>query len=170
MKCLKHVAGKAKGLVLGAPDSIGEFDASEHGLDIVVLGGLDGRADQAFSQIHHLYAANELESAYIGKTYLITANSIMFLLEKGCNVIKTPVGPGLLAESVGIIPIGRPSAITTRGLEWDVTEWPTEFGEQISTSNHIKREAVHITTSNRVLFTVALANRDEDDENDAKEQ
>lgn len=170
MKCLKYVAGKAKASLLGALESIGEFDASEYGLDIVVIGGLGGRADQAFSQVHHLFAANELESPYVGKTYLITSNSIMFLLEEGCNLIRTPVGPGLLAESVGIIPIGRPSVITTQGLEWDVTEWPTEFGGQISTSNHIKKEVVHVTTSNRVLFTVELAKRDEDDACDVKEE
>lgn len=170
MKCLKHIAGKAKAIFLEALESSGESDGSKHRLDIVVLGGLDGRADQAFSQIHHLYAANDLKSPYFGKTYLITANSIMFLLDTGCNVIRTPVGPGLLAESVGIIPIGRPSVITTQGLEWDVTQWPTEFGGQISTSNHINKEVVHVTTSNRIIFTVELAKRDEDNANDVKER
>ncbi|KAL8823204.1 MAG: hypothetical protein Q9191_006077 [Dirinaria sp. TL-2023a] len=168
MKCLKHIAVKAKTIFLEALGPGGESDAPGHKLDIVVLGGLDGRADQAFSQIHHLYAANDLQSPYIGKTYLATAKSIMFLLEEGCNVIRTPVGPGLLAETVGVIPIGRPSVITTQGLEWDVTQWPTELGGQISTSNHIKREVVHVTTSNRALFTVELAKLDEASANDAK--
>ena len=126
--------------------------------DIVVLGGLGGRADQAFSQIHHLYLADwdsSLEN--IGRLYMITPESIIFKLRRGRNVISTPVGPGLLTENVGIIPVGKPSRITTRGLEWDVTDWQTAFGGQVSTSNHIKCATVEVKTTESVLFTVELA-------------
>ena len=126
--------------------------------DIVVLGGLGGRADQAFSQIHHLYLADwdsSLEN--LGRLYMITPESMIFKLRRGRNVISTPVGPGLLTENVGIIPIGRPSKITTKGLEWDVTDWHTEFGGQVSTSNHIKSATVEVKTTESVLFTVELA-------------
>jgi len=127
-------------------------------LDVVVLGGLGGRADQAFSQLHHLYAASQDPSlSKLGHLYLVTPESIICLLEKGLNRICTPVGLGQFTENVGIIPIARPSIITTRGLEWDVTDWPTEFGGQISTSNHIKRDIVEVETTERVLFTVELA-------------
>ena len=126
--------------------------------DIVVLGGLGGRADQAFSQIHHLYLAGRDSSlTNLGRVYMITPESIIFILRRGRNVISTPVGPGLLTENVGIIPIGRPSKITTRGLEWDVTDWQTEFGGQVSTSNHIKSATVEVETTESVLFTVELA-------------
>lgn len=67
------------------------------------------------------------------------------------------MSPDLLTENVGIIPLGRPSVITTRGLEWDVTEWTTEFGGQISTSNHIRSGVIEVETSERVVFTVELA-------------
>ncbi|KAL8979487.1 MAG: hypothetical protein Q9205_005191 [Flavoplaca limonia] len=94
-------------------------------LHVVIIGGIGGRFDQGFSQLHHLYTA-------------------------------TPLGPGLFAENVGIIPIARPSVITTKGLEWDVTDWYTEFGGQMSTSNHIKSDTIEIDTSERVLFTMEL--------------
>lgn len=129
-------------------------------VDVVILGGLGGRVDQAFSQIHHLYAASDLRSSRIGNTYLVSAENITFLLEKGVNRILTPTGPGLLTENVGIIPIGKPSIITTRGLEWDITDWSTEFGGQISTSNHIRAETVQVETTEKVLFTVELAPRE----------
>ena len=95
----------------------------------------------------------------IGDLYLITAESIMFLLEKGKNTIHAPVGPKHFAENIGIIPIGRPSVITTHGLEWDVTDWSTEFGTQMSTSNHIRAETVEVETSERVLFTLEIARK-----------
>lgn len=95
----------------------------------------------------------------IGDLYLITAESIMFLLEKGKNMIYTPVGAKHFTENIGIIPIGRPSVITTHGLEWDVTDWSTEFGTQMSTSNHIRAEMVEVETSERVLFTLEIARK-----------
>lgn len=158
MKCLRYIReefrtskgseGKDTGL---NPGSQNEY------LDIAVFGGLGGRADQAFSQLHHLYVyAHEEPTVSKGDLYLITPESVVFLLEKGLNKIHTPLDTSFFRENVGIIPIAKPSVITTRGLEWDVTNWPTEFGTQISTSNHIKSDIIEIETTERVLFTLEL--------------
>lgn len=61
-----------------------------------------------------------------------------------------------LGQNVGILPVKGPSKITTVGLEWDVTDWLTEFGGNVSTSNHVKDNVVEITTTQDVLFTVDL--------------
>ncbi|KAI4251404.1 MAG: hypothetical protein L6R42_008403, partial [Xanthoria sp. 1 TBL-2021] len=122
----------------------------------VIIGGIGGRFDQGFSQLHHLYTATKESMLPNGQIFLVNAQSICFLLEKGMNKITTPVGPGLFAENVGIIPVARPSVITTKGLEWDVSDWYTEFGGQISTSNHIRSNKIEIETSERVLFTIEL--------------
>ena len=157
-KSLRYIRERSR-LFLGleeTPPSI-PSGPQESRLDIAIFGGLDGRADQAFSQLHHLYAeANQEPTASVGDLYLITKESIIFLLEKGLNKIYAPVAPGFFAENVGIIPIGKPSIITTRGLEWDVTDWPTEFGTQISTSNHIKADVVEVETTERIIFTLEL--------------
>ena len=126
-------------------------------LDVFVFGGLGGRADQAFSELHHLYLAHQDQHISVSDIYLVTPQSIIFLLHKGANLIHTPVGPKQLGESVGIIPMGRPAVITTKGLEWDVKDWRTEIGGQISTSNHIRARKVTVTTTEPVLFTVELA-------------
>lgn len=126
-------------------------------LDIAIAGGLGGRADQAFSQIHQLYVASEDHSTIFNDLYLVTSESILFLLERGLNSIRCPVGPKLLTKYVGIIPARSPSVITTRGLEWDVTDWPTGFGTQVTTSNHIVNEIVEVETSEKVLFTVGIS-------------
>ena len=133
--------------------------------DIAIFGGLGGRADQAFSNLHYLYAvqsngdpgALSSVSRIIRTCYLITAESIIFCLHKGRNEICTPVGPGALGESIGIIPLGGPATITTKGLEWDVTDWRTAFGHQVSTSNHIKSDFVTVETTEKVLFTVEIS-------------
>jgi len=153
-KCLKYI-NKNYNKCIG--DENIPPGSKHHSLDIAVIGGLGGRADQAFSQLHHLFAASEDPSLVSGDIYLITPESIIFVLEKGLNRIYTPVSADLLAENVGIIPLGRPAIITTRGLEWDVMDWPTEFGRQLSTSNHIRSEVIEVETSERVIFTVELA-------------
>ena len=136
-----------------------EHEPPPEEVDVAIFGSLGGRADQAFSQLHHLYAYSQDAPSKIGDLYLITAQSVMFLLEKGKNRIHAPVGPKHFTENVGIIPIGRPSIITTHGFEWDVTDWSTEFGTQVSTSNHIRAEMVEVETSERVLFTLEIARK-----------
>ncbi|KAG6997755.1 thiamine pyrophosphokinase [Physcia stellaris] len=169
MKSLKHASKVAE-------ECLEEFNRyfakwpKTTSMDVVVLGGLGGRVDQAFSQLHHLYMASIDSSLNLGDLYLVTGTSIIFLLQKGLNWIRTPMGPGFFTENVGIIPIGRPSVITTTGLEWDVKDWSTEFGAQISTSNHIKADVVSVKTTERVLFTLEFAESEEPQEMEKSER
>ena len=131
-------------------------DTFASNFDVVILGGLGGRFDQGLSLLHHLYKFSEQEDLLHGRFYMINSQSISFLLSEGENRIETHRGLGVFGENVGIIPISRPALITTKGLEWDVTDWPTEFGTQISTSNHIRNDTVQVHTSERVLFTIEI--------------
>jgi len=123
-------------------------------LDIIALGGLGGRVDQGFSQIHHLYMATRDGSLLRGEIYLLSEQSLSFVLEKGKNRIG--LDREIFAENVGIIPVTGPAVLSTKGLEWDVQDWKTEFGTQLSTSNHIRSGTIEIDASERVLFTIEL--------------
>lgn len=125
-------------------------------LNIVVVGGLGGRVDQGLSMLHHLYFYQKDYAS--GKMFLLSSEGITFVLKSGRHKIKakkTFQGIGL-GKHVGIIPLNEPSIITTKGLEWDVTDWPTEFGGQMSTSNHVQEEWVTVETTKDVLFTIDL--------------
>ncbi|ERT01187.1 thiamine pyrophosphokinase [Sporothrix schenckii 1099-18] len=156
------------------------------GIDVVALGGLGGRVDQGVSQLHHLYLFGERrrdatsekyrigwsdETAPHGSTFLLTSDSLTFLLLPGLHRIhvRERLGDGgdggngepaedVFAKHVGILPMQGPSVITTSGLEWDITDWPTEFGGQMSTSNHVlpETEIVEVLTNRSVVFTIAL--------------
>ncbi|PGH15405.1 hypothetical protein AJ80_05589 [Polytolypa hystricis UAMH7299] len=176
------VGGVVNNAATEAPDDVN--------LDIIVLGGLGGRVDQAFSQIHHLYTTSRAPPSTIGRPrgdlYLISEESITFVLRSGRNIIRTPrsspppsssahpkpnshttddddsAGSAgytsvYLLENIGILPVGGPAVINTRGLEWDVRDWKTEFGDQVSTSNHIRADEIEIDTDVPVLFTVEMA-------------
>ncbi|PYH80394.1 thiamine pyrophosphokinase [Aspergillus uvarum CBS 121591] len=192
-------------------------------LEILVLGGLGGRVDQAFSQIHHLfYMTQELRATTATSSsdsstdepqsqpqghqnpgpnlYLISEESITFILRPGRNIVQTPLvnrpAPAptsnhddddddnadqkiipevqsstttttttttaethLLEENVGIIPLLGPARITTAGFQWDVRDWRTEIGGQLSTSNHIRADMVEVEAKMPVLLTLELAER-----------
>lgn len=126
-----------------------------HAMDVLVLGGLGGRVDQGFSQIHHLYMAEHAADLLQGRIYLLSEQSLSFVLADDLNLIH--IEPGSFAENVGIIPVMGKSLINTKGLEWDVEDWPTQFGGQVSTSNHIRSDVVQISFQGpRPLFTMEL--------------
>lgn len=126
----------------------------DHPKDIIVLGGLGGRVDQGISVLHHLYMFQEDYTS--GKMFLLSTECITFVLKSGKHKIKAreQFGSICLGKHVGIIPLKEPSTITTKGLEWDVKDWKTAFGGQISTSNHVNAEWVIIETTKDVLFTI----------------
>lgn len=229
-KCLKYLNEHASEII-ASPRKQAENSNADSKLVIVILGGLGGRVDQAFSQIHHLYmmtqTQRELRECHQdpsqddtktntsssskpnpssgGNLYLVSEESITFVLQKGKNTIHTPAtrrpqadiqhsecdetsetrkrkrgqdsdqdrgqdsitetddasnSPEyLFEENIGIIPLSAPASITTQGFEWDVEDWHTEIGGQLSTSNHIRADVVSVETSVPVLFTVELAER-----------
>ncbi|KAL5340343.1 thiamine pyrophosphokinase [Aspergillus crustosus] len=83
-------------------DSKPALENQEHHepLSTLILGGLGGRVDQAFSQIHHLYLMNQENSNHAsekgengrtaGTMYLISEESITFILQPGKNTIHVP--------------------------------------------------------------------------------
>ncbi|KAI9930137.1 hypothetical protein ASPWEDRAFT_167804 [Aspergillus wentii DTO 134E9] len=170
-KCLKYLRDHTAQIIATARSTP---EAVEWGnrLEILILGGLGGRVDQAFSQIHHLYTVTQQQRAereVAGDLYLISEESVTFILQPGRNTIHTPranrpggaAGPQdcLLEENIGIVPLSGPARITTRGFEWDVEDWRTEIGGQLSTSNHIRADVVEVTSGVSVLFTLELAKR-----------
>lgn len=124
-------------------------------LDIILMGGLGGRVDQGFSQIHHLYVALQQPDLLHGSIYLLSEQSLSFVLAAGQN--KIHVDTTIFAENVGIIPILGSTRISISGFEWDVSDWLTEFGGQLSTSNHIRSDVLEVIVhGTRPLFTLEL--------------
>ncbi|TPX10290.1 uncharacterized protein E0L32_008695 [Thyridium curvatum] len=129
---------------------------------IVALGGLGGRVDQGLSQLHHLFLFQQDAEYSQGRFYLLSDESLTFVLKTGKHRIHVRGSSRqVFGKHVGIIPLRGKSIISTKGLEWDVTDWTTEIGGQLSTSNHILPETsvVEVETNNDVLFTVALLQR-----------
>ncbi|KAK2758363.1 hypothetical protein FQN54_004212 [Arachnomyces sp. PD_36] len=183
-KCVEYLRANASKIIASSP-SQAQTQVQQNHLDILIFGGLGGRVDQAFSQIHHLYTASQQDltsTTNDGELYLISEESISFVLRRGRNTIRTTTAPttttkpsgnhstttarpqngnqtSYLEENIGILPVGVSSVISTEGLEWDVKDWKTEIGGRVSTSNHIRAEVIAVETTEPVLFTAELAGR-----------
>ncbi|KAI1267065.1 thiamine pyrophosphokinase [Xylariaceae sp. FL1019] len=139
--------------------------------DLICMGGLGGRVDQGLSQLHHLYMFQTSPTYEDGRMYLLSGESLSFLLKGGKRhlirvrepdaVVKKDfkrVSANPFGKHAGIVPVGEAARITLKGFEWDVEDWPTRFGGQMSTSNHVlpETEVLEVESDKDVLFTIAL--------------
>ncbi|OLL23189.1 Thiamin pyrophosphokinase 1 [Neolecta irregularis DAH-3] len=115
--------------------------------DVVVLSGNGGRTDQVFANINILYRHQR-------RIFLITEESITFVVRKGSSVILTPCR--IFGKTCGLIPTGKPSIISTTGLKWNLDQMHSEFGGMVSTSNVIVEEEVTVNCTEDILWTMEL--------------
>ncbi|KAF2846646.1 thiamine pyrophosphokinase [Plenodomus tracheiphilus IPT5] len=123
--------------------------------DVLVLGTLGGRVDQGLGLLHEMIRE---ETKYPQlRLWLFSESSVSFVLRKRRSIIGGLQSSQLFTENVGIVPFYGPAVITTAGLEWDVVDWDTRIGGQVSTSNHVRADQVQIDTNAPVLFTIERA-------------
>ena len=123
--------------------------------DVLVLGTLGGRVDQGLGLLHEMIR-EETKHPNI-RLWLFSESSVSFVLKSRHNVLGGLVESGCFTENVGLVPIWGPVVISTEGLEWDVKEWETQMGGQVSTSNHVKADEVRVETSAPIFFTIERA-------------
>ena len=121
--------------------------------DILMLGSIGGRIDHGIGLLHELYREQKLRHPGV-RFWLFSEASVTVLLQEGTTIIDTPLAEGLITRNAGILPLYGPAVISLKGFEWDVDDWPTELGGQVSTSNHIVADQISITTNKDLLFTV----------------
>ncbi|KAK9370494.1 thiamine pyrophosphokinase [Lipomyces kononenkoae] len=127
---------------------------------VVALGGTGGRVDQEFHSIHTLFVhereAKEDDTADKKKREitLVSDDSLTFLAGPGTTTIFTP--RSVLGPTCGILPVAGPTVISTRGFKWDIQDWATSLGTQVSTSNALEADEVVLKSDRTVLFTLEI--------------
>ncbi|KAF2639493.1 thiamine pyrophosphokinase [Massarina eburnea CBS 473.64] len=122
---------------------------------IFILGSLAGRVDQGLGLLHEMIR-EETHDINL-QTWLFSESNLSFILKSNHNFVRGLLASKLFTENVGLVPVYGPATITTSGLEWDVDNWATQMGHQVSTSNHVKADEVHIQTDAPILFTIERA-------------
>ncbi|KAF2451053.1 thiamine pyrophosphokinase-like protein 1 [Karstenula rhodostoma CBS 690.94] len=123
--------------------------------EVLVLGTLAGRVDQGLGLLHEMLREETMDPRL--RLWLYSETNVSFILRDSHNVIKGALSSRSFTENVGILPVYGPAMISTTGLEWDVQSWPTQMGHQVSTSNHVKADELHVATDTPVLFTIERA-------------
>ncbi|KAF2732154.1 thiamine pyrophosphokinase-like protein 1 [Polyplosphaeria fusca] len=120
--------------------------------DIILLGTLGGRVDQGLGLLHEMIREETRDPLL--RLWLFSESSVSFILRGNCNIIRALISSQCFTRNVGLVPIYGPAIISTSGLEWDVKDWDTQMGHQVSTSNHVVADNVEVKTSAPILFTV----------------
>jgi thiamine pyrophosphokinase len=123
--------------------------------DVLVLGTLAGRVDQGLGLLHEMIR-EETKHPNL-RLWLFSEASLSFILRSEHNSIRGLQSSRLFTENIGLLPVWGPATITTTGLEWDVKEWYTHMGGQVSTSNHVRADEVQIDTDAPIMFTIERA-------------
>lgn len=90
-----------------------------------------GRLDHALANLSTLYD----ECLKRVNTYLISSESVTFLLRKGENIIYINDDEKVLGKYCGFFPLAKSALVTTRGLKWNLNKQTLKFGSFVSSSN-----------------------------------
>lgn len=123
--------------------------------NLLILGSISGRLDHGLGLLSGMLREQTMSEKPL-KPWLLSEQSISFILDPGANSLECGSEPRIFAPNIGLLPIYGPACITTRGLEWDVENWHTRMGGPVSTSNHIMSDVVDIITDVRILCTIEL--------------
>ena len=101
---------------------------------IYVVCDFGGRVDHSISNLNSLYT----KCLAPLETYILSSESITFLLKKGVNVIYADsdlfsVPP--MGGYCGFFPFGQEAIVSTFGLKWNVHSKRMSFGGVVSSSN-----------------------------------
>ncbi|GAN02305.1 thiamin pyrophosphokinase 1-like isoform X1 [Mucor ambiguus] len=123
----------------------------ESKFDIVATPALGGRFDQTIASINMLYMLkDEIERRFI----LVSDENLTMLLDKGTHQIHCQLD--LEGPTCGVMPIGSPATLTTKGLKWDMDNLRCGFGGMVSTSNAVDSDLVEIVTDAPVVWTIEI--------------
>ena len=130
--------------------------AIDHGVDeILILGALGGRIDQALANIL-LLALPELEGV---KTHIVAGDQEMFLI-RGQAFIEGQVG-----DTVSLLPIaGDVTGITAEGLEYPLQHGTLKFGPTLGISNVLTAPVARVQVEQGLLLCVHISSRKENGE------
>lgn len=91
-----------------------------------------GRVDHCIANMHSLY----IENVQRFQTYILSDESLTFLLKKGVNLIY--IDNDLYCGTYcGFFPLGNEAIMNTFGLKWNIYNRNVKFGSFVSSSNEM---------------------------------
>lgn len=121
----------------------------------VTFGGLSGRLDQT---VHTLSYTRSEQKKRDKAVYIVSENNIAWSMCPGTHHVRADIDK--FGECCGILPIATKWAkVSTKGLEWDLGGPGLEvtgFDGMISSSNHLNKDVVEVSTDEFIYFNVEI--------------
>lgn len=108
-----------------------------HETQVLMLGAIDGRFDHTIQSISTLI--RKIESNPLLRMFYLTHTDLIFVLPRGTNYVEY-ANTHFHGYNCGLLPLAGQTVLTTRGLKWDVTEWPSSLKGNVSSSNRFVGE------------------------------
>lgn len=140
-------------------ESLNELPSQTASIQLLLVGAVDGRFDHTVQSIALLFKLRQ--SKPFLSVFFISATDLLFLVPQSEH---SPVYVGYDAmESVvhgsncGLLPVGGEIVLTTKGLKWDVLDWPSSIRGDVSSSNRlVGASGVLIKASDDFIFNIEL--------------
>ncbi|GEQ72184.1 hypothetical protein JCM33374_g5870 [Metschnikowia sp. JCM 33374] len=117
---------------------VGSSHAGET-LTLHVAGGIGGRFDQTIQSINQMYALSD-EYPWMHLVFF-TSSDVIFMARKGITHVtysdRTVFNTKDKVPKCGLLPFGKKTLISSKGLLYDVDKWPSEIGGNVSSSNGV---------------------------------
>ena len=104
-----------------------------------VAGGIGGRFDQTIQLINQMYTMKE-EYPWLQLVFF-TSQDVIFMAPQGVTYVsyshRTIFNTKEIMPKCGLLPFGKKTILNSKGLLYDVEDWPSEIGGAVSSSNAI---------------------------------
>lgn len=103
-------------------------------VDVLIVGGINGRFDHTIHSINTLTQSISTPMSL----HFITSTDLITLIQQGVSVLHTP--KEFCGWNCGLLPMIQPVVLSSKGLKWDVEDWDSKIGGDVSSSNRIVGE------------------------------
>lgn len=127
-------------------------------INLLAIGGIDGRFDQTIHSVTQLYNLSASDSQF--KLCYLSASDLIFLVPSGGMLIKyTKEFRDECIGNCGILPLAGPTEIIeTAGFKWDVGNWATDVASgRVSSSNRfVGLDKCYVNVKDGVVMNVEV--------------
>lgn len=141
-------------------------------INVVILGAIGGRFDQTINAISKMVKLSKSRPNINAVLLNPEHTELILLMPSGRNFVDferlskeeeakvfgtnfTKSRPSL--RNVGVLPLLQESVISTHGLKWDVTNWPTSMIGDVSSCNlQVGNQGFIVETKNPLFINIEL--------------
>ncbi|AQZ16679.1 THI80 (YOR143C) [Zygosaccharomyces parabailii] len=127
-------------------------------INLLALGGINGRFDQTVHSISQLYKLGSDDSQF-NLCYLSSTDLIFLVPAHGTLIQYTQGFRKDCIGNCGILPMGGPTVIEeSRGLKWDIGNWYTSIQDgKVSSSNRfVGEDRCYLKTKESIVMNVEI--------------